>query len=257
VHQETSVILSNREILPGIFKLTINYGGPLEDCRPGQFFMIKVGQGQAHLLRRPISLHQAADGQLHFLFAVVGEGTRWLAGRKPGEDLDILGPAGNGFSLTAGERNLLLVAGGMGIAPCYFLADQALWQGCRVKLLAGARSDEQLLPADYFPAGVEYLVATEDGSRGEKGLVTGLLSRHSAWADHIFICGPLPMFKAIAKNAATLLAGKPTDVSLEVRMGCGMGLCYSCTVKTARGLEKVCQDGPVFNIRDVDWAWLK
>ena len=92
---------------------------------------------------------------------------------------------------------------------------------------------------------------------GRKGFVTTLLEEHSGWADQIFICGPPPMYRAILNNSASLLSNKPTQVSLEVRMGCGMGRCYSCTIKTQHGLKQVCKDGPVFFVNDVDWDFLE
>jgi dihydroorotate dehydrogenase electron transfer subunit len=257
LYRDLAPIITNQEVMPGVFLLKLKSARIASDAGPGQFVMIKSDSGQERLLRRPISLHNVIDNELHLLYAVIGEGTRWLSQQPSGGKLDILGPSGNGFTIDAGARNLVLAAGGMGIAPFKFLAARAVSQGRRVKLLVGAKTASLLLPTVALPAGIEYLTATEDGSQGEKGLVTGLIQEHSAWADQIFICGPLPMYRAIVKNAVNLLNGKPTQVSLEVRMGCGMGICYSCTVKTTRGLKKVCQDGPVFDIGEVDWEWLK
>ena len=177
--------------------------------------------------------------------------------KAQGETLDILGPAGNGFSITPDSHNILLAAGGMGIAPLVYLARQSIQKGLAVKLLAGAKTAQMLLPLSLIPEKVEYLTATEDGSQGQKGLVTALLERQANWADQIFICGPLPMYLAIEKNKKNLLSQKPTQVSLEVRMGCGMGICYSCTIKTSQGLKQACKDGPVFNLDEVDWSYLK
>jgi dihydroorotate dehydrogenase electron transfer subunit len=224
---------------------------------PGQFVMISADNTGSRLLKRPISIHRVQGDQLHLLFAAVGAGTNWLAQRLPGDKLDILGPLGNSFTLPSGSGNLLLAAGGMGIAPLVFLADKAVSQGISVRLLAGAKTAGLLLDRTVLSPNIEYLTVTEDGTQGERGLITGLLQQQAQWADRICICGPLPMYKAIAREAESLLGGKPTQVSLEVRMGCGIGICYSCTVRTSHGLKQVCKDGPVFDMTEIDWAFLK
>jgi dihydroorotate dehydrogenase electron transfer subunit len=257
LYQELVPVISNHEIMPGVFLLKLQSASLAASAIPGQFVMISADSGQERLLRRPISLFNVINDELHFLFAVIGNGTAWLSKRAVGERLDILGPAGHGFSISPQSHNLLLVAGGMGIAPLFFLATQSIQKGFSTKILAGAKTAGLLLPSRSLPAGVEYLTATEDGSQGEKGFLTGLLRAHSAWADQIFICGPQPMYQSIVKNTSELLSQKPTQVSLEVRMGCGMGICYSCTIKTRQGLKQVCKDGPVFDLRDVDWDYLK
>jgi len=257
VYQEITPIVFNKEVLPGIFHMKVESPQMAAEALPGQYVMITCDQGQERLLRRPISVHYAADGGLEFLYAVVGGGTRWLAQRKPAEKLDILGPLGRGFQISPGAHNLLMVAGGIGIAPFRYLADTALKTGKKVALLAGARTAQQVLPAARLSREVEFKVATEDGSLGHQGLVTALLPEYADKADQVFICGPSPMCKAIAANYAGLLKDKPVQVSLEVRMGCGLGFCYACTIKTIQGLKQVCKDGPVFEMRDVVWNELK
>jgi dihydroorotate dehydrogenase electron transfer subunit len=247
LYQELAPIIANQEVLPGVFRLKLKSTQMAAASKPGQFVMIRSDYGQERLLRRPISLHGIKNDELHLLFAVVGRGTEWLSQRSAGDKLDILGPAGNGFSIDPDSHNLLLAAGGMGLAPLVYLAEYQIKKGYSVKLLAGAKTGGLLLAAKSIPAGVEY----------QKGFVTSLLQKQSNWADQIFICGPLPMYQAIVKNSDILLARKPTQVSLETRMGCGMGICYSCTIKTSQGLKQVCKDGPVFNLNDVDWGYLK
>jgi dihydroorotate dehydrogenase electron transfer subunit len=129
-----------------------------------------------------------------------------------------------------------------------------------VKLLVGARTACQICPESLIPEGCDIIPITEDGTAGEVGMVTDFISRYAGWADRVFVCGPLPMFKAIANPAKEpffSLKDKPVQVSLEVRMGCGMGFCYACTIKTKQGLKQVCKDGPVFEMNDVVWAELK
>jgi dihydroorotate dehydrogenase electron transfer subunit len=256
LYQQFAQVLSNNEVLPDVFLLKVRSPEIAAEAKPGQFVMISADDSGTRLLRRPISLHNVVNDELHFLFAVVGEGTRWLSQRIKGQTLDLLGPAGNGFSLSPQTHNLLLVAGGMGIAPLVYLASSALNQGFPVKLAAGSKTASLLLPDKSIPQGVKYLTATEDGSQGEKGFITPILQSNAAWADQIFICGPLPMYQTIHKQAQKLLCGKPTQASLEVRMGCGMGICYSCTIRTSNGLKQVCKDGPVFDFYSVDWSYL-
>ncbi|MCK4722894.1 MAG: dihydroorotate dehydrogenase electron transfer subunit, partial [Dehalococcoidia bacterium] len=168
-------------------------------ARPGQF--VTVGCGQELTLRRPLSIHQVANSrQLHLLFGIVGKGTSWLSDRQEGETLDLLGPLGNGFSIEPASRNLLLVAGGIGIAPLAFLARQALSEGKSVTLLLGARTDAGLYPQRLLPGGIETVVATEDGSTGTKGMITDILPDFVDWADQIYACGPLAMYQTIATN---------------------------------------------------------
>ncbi|HSW58032.1 MAG TPA: dihydroorotate dehydrogenase electron transfer subunit [Dehalococcoidales bacterium] len=243
--------------MPGVFLLKVQSSKIAAVSKPGQFVMIATDFGQERLLRRPVSLHRVEGDQLHFLLAVVGSGTDWLSRRKTGERLDILGPAGNGFIVNGNSRRLLLVAGGMGIAPLVYLADMAVRNGLAVRLLAGSKSSEWLIPSDSISPGVEYQTATEDGSQGYHGFITSLLEKNTPWADQIFLCGPQPMYQAIVEKADIWLAAKPTQVSLEVRMGCAMGICYSCTIKTLNGLKQVCQDGPVFDFSLVKWDELR
>lgn len=221
-------------------------------ARPGQF--VTVSCGQELTLRRPLSIHQVANsGQLQLLFGIVGRGTSWLSARQQGETLDLLGPLGNGFSIEPASRNLLLVAGGIGIAPVAFLAQQALSEGKSVTLLLGAGTDAGLYPRRLLPGGIETIVATEDGSSGTKGMITDILPDYVDWADQIYACGPLVMYQTIATNNQQRRVRKPVQISLEVRMGCGLGACYGCGIRTRRGMKQVCLDGPVFNLDEIIW----
>ncbi len=215
--------------------------------------MVRCGESLDPLLRRPLSIHRLAPSpsptQLALLFSVVGRGTQWLAHRKEGEMLDLLGPLGNGFSIHAKSQNLLLVAGGMGIAPLVFLAERAIAEGRSVTLILGAETKAKLYPKDLLPAGVETIITTEDGSHGRKGMVTELLPDLAGHADQLFACGPASMYRAMMDLKE--LKGKSIQVSLEVRMGCGLGACLGCGMETKRGFKLVCKDGPVFELEDV------
>jgi dihydroorotate dehydrogenase electron transfer subunit len=255
--QELAPIISNREVMPGVHLIWVESPNLASSVRPGQFIMVLCDCGTRRLLRRPISVFQTGTKSLAFLFAAVGGGTEWLAQRQGEEKIDLLGPLGNGFSVKPETHNLLLVAGGMGIAPLNFLASRALQGDLKVKLLAGARTACQICPEPLLPEGIDIITATEDGTAGESGLITKLLPEYAGWAEQVFLCGPLPMFKAIANDYLGYFKNKPVQVSLEVRMGCGMGFCYACTIRTRQGLKQVCKDGPIFDINDVVWDELR
>lgn len=216
---------------------------------PGQFFMVGCGEGV--FLRRPLSVHRTAPSRLAFLFQVVGRGTAWLSRRKPGEALDLLGPLGRGFQLDSKAKRVLLVAGGMGVAPLAFLAQRAMEKGLEATLLLGARTKDRLYPPELFPRGLKTVIATEDGSSGQRGLATDLLPQLLAEADQVFACGPVDMLKSLARM--TELKDKPVQVSLELRLGCGFGVCLGCSVPTGNGNRLVCHDGPVLSLGDVRW----
>ena len=221
---------------------------------PGQFVHIKCGEGL--LLRRPISVCScmAAEPEdtLTIVFEIRGEGTEWLAQREEGEYLDVLGMLGHGFSVEADGR-YLLVGGGIGIPPMYGCAQAA--EGRSVAVLGGRSADKVILK-DYFEeACSEVLVATDDGSLGHHGFVDALV-RETLAKDKSFTavlaCGPKPMLKSVAKAAAEY--GVPCQVSMEERMGCGVGACLVCACDMADGTRKhVCKNGPVFMAEEVDW----
>ena len=243
-------VISNTEVMPGVYLIWLEFPQIATEAQPGQFVMVRCGQET--LLRRPLSIHQLAEAtKLAFLFTVVGKGTHWLSQRQAGDNIDLLGPLGRGFSIHPASRNLLLVAGGIGIAPLCFLAQEALKQGCSVRLLLGAPTASQLYPKHLLPADAKLITTTEDGTAGRKGIVTDLLPDFASWADQIFACGPTSMYRAMAEQK--LLRAKSPQISLEIRMGCGRGVCYGCTVKTKSGLKQVCTDGPVFDLADIIW----
>lgn len=247
--QSLASLTSNSEVMPGVYLIWLESPEIASTANPGQFVMVRCGNEL--LLRRPLSIHQVdkTRSRLALLFAVVGKGTSWLSQRQAGDSIDVFGPLGNGFSVRPNSKNLLLVAGGMGIAPLCFLAQEASKQGCSIKLLLGGRTAVQLYPGDLLPSGIDTIYATEDATFGRRGRVTVLVPDYFDWADQVFACGPLLMYRNLAENFPQLK--KPVQVSLEMRMGCGLGVCYGCTIKTRSGLKQVCQDGPVFNLSDI------
>jgi dihydroorotate dehydrogenase electron transfer subunit len=270
VKQALCTITSNVEVMPGIYLMWIEAPYIARSVQPGQFITVRCGD---FTLRRPLSIHRVSGGgEIALLFKVAGKGTLWLSQRQTGDKIDILGPLGNGFSIEPGAKNLLLVAGGIGIAPLVFLMQHASSQH-QMTLIHGASTAAQLYPfsslalthgpspfeevgegkreerskLQSLPNGVQFIPVTEDGSMGKKGMATDILPDSLDWADQVYACGPVDMYKAIA-----LIAPK-CQVSLEVRMGCGFGACYGCTINTKNGLKQVCRDGPVFELDDIIW----
>jgi dihydroorotate dehydrogenase electron transfer subunit len=246
-------IISNEELSPGRFLLGAHAPEIAEAALPGQYVMVRCGEGWEMPLRRPLSVHRVtSDGRLALLFAVVGRGTEWIAQRMEGDPLDLLGPLGNGFELRPDARNLLLVAGGIGIAPLVALAEYAVERERTVTLLIGDRTSACVYPGRLLPGGVSTVVATEDGSAGERGMATDLLPGLAREADQVFACGPLPMYRSMAGMQGEG-GGRSTQVLLEVVLGCGVGACLGCTVQTRQGQRLVCRDGPVFELGDILW----
>jgi dihydroorotate dehydrogenase electron transfer subunit len=240
----------------GVYLIWLDCPPIASPARPGQFVMVRCGEGLEFQLRRPLSIHQLDGKRFALLFNVVGRGTRWLSQRQAGDSLDLLGPLGNGYSINPGSHNLLLVAGGIGIAPLVFLAQQALNRGCLATLLLGAPTASQLYPQYLLPPEVKLITTTEDGTEGKKGMITDLLPDFIGGADQIFACGPISMYQTMAAQKQKFPITKPVHISLEVRMGCGLGVCYGCTVKTKNGLKQVCKDGPIFDLGDIIWEEL-
>ena len=250
--QVLAPIISNNEVTPETHLIWLESPQVASEAKPGQFVMVRCGENAEYPLRRPLSIHQLSNNKLSFLFTVVGKGTYWLSQRQAGDNIDLLGPLGNGYSIHPASHHLLLVAGGIGIAPLGFLAQKALNQGCSVTLLLGAPTATQLYPRHFLPDEAEIIIATDDGTTGKKGMITNLLPNFTGYADQIFACGPIAMYQTMSLNKQRL-KGKSVQISLEVRMGCGRGVCYGCTVRTKNGLKQVCKDGPIFDLDDILW----
>ncbi len=247
--QSLAPIITIKEVTPGVYLTWLECPPIAAAARPGQFVMVGCGEGT--LLRRPLSIHQV-DGnkaRLALLFATVGRGTQWLSQRKTGDLVDLLGPCGNSFVARSGVRNLLMLGGGVGVAPLVFWADAATREGYRVRLFEGAGTVGELCSAALPLRHVKCEATTLDGSAGRQGLVTDIIPGLASWADQVFACGPAAMYRTMAQMPE--LRGKPVQVSLEARMACGFGVCYGCTIKTRRGLRQVCSDGPVFELDDL------
>lgn len=256
---ETAKVLKNSKIAPEHCRLTLKAPKIAKEAIPGQFVMVKGWTSTDPLLRRPISFNRInkKKGTIELLFRVIGKGTQILAKLETGDELDLVGPLGNGFEEFAVKKNAILVGGGAGIAPLLALAESIISKDVKVYALIGANSKESvLIKKDFAELGCKVLVSTDNGSAGKKGKATDLLvdllkSGLSLYATQAFACGPRPMIKTLME-----IAGKfkvPVQVSLEEWMACGIGACFGCTVKTRKGNKKVCSDGPVFNIEEIAW----
>ncbi|MDP6607009.1 MAG: dihydroorotate dehydrogenase electron transfer subunit [Dehalococcoidia bacterium] len=227
-----------------------------QNATPGQFVMTYVGEHDDPLLGRAFSFHRFRDGaagrEFAVLFDVVGRGTGWLSRRTPGDSVRFIGPLGKGYQPRSGVQRMLLVGGGIGCAPLVWLAETLVEQGREVTLVLGGRGEQQVYPARLLPPAVEVIVTTDDGSAGERGLVTEPFERLLPWCDQAFACGPNPMFEALHGVLRRSALNKPVQALVEAPMACGMGICYSCAVFPARGgVKLVCRDGPMFDLRDL------
>lgn len=227
--------------------------------RPGQFVNVLSRDALSldPLLRRPYSFFRVdpAGDTMTLLVRPFGRGSQWLASRGVGETLDIMGPLGNHFDVSTRSDRLLMVGGGVGIAPLVHLSHEALARGQSVTLLMGASTGETLLSAAQLPAEVEYVVATDDGSQGHKGFVTDLVSNYLQWADQVFACGPDPMLRSLSNVIRLNRVGRrpSVHVSVERSMACGVGACLGCVIDTRHGMQTSCVTGPVFPVEEIIW----
>jgi dihydroorotate dehydrogenase electron transfer subunit len=248
-------ITANKRLKDNYWHLEFVSGSIAKLACPGQFVNIKVGESIEPLLRRPISIHRIDGAKVKLFYEVLGKGTQLLANRKPGEFLDIIGPLGNGFDYpksAKSKKQIILVAGGMGVAPLVFLAQKI--KSNKTLVLIGAKAKKQILCGEEFKKlGVQVKFATDDGSLGFSGKVTDLLKTVLAGSatSEIFSCGPKPMLQAVAQIANANNLG--SQLSLEEHMACGIGACLGCVVATKSGYKRVCQDGPVFSGAELIW----
>lgn len=244
-------VIETCDIAYGMKRMALRAPEIALEARPGQFVMVGTGCPGA-ILRRPLGVSgvERKAGLVVLRFAVAGKGTAWLAERRPGDELQVSGPFGRGF--TVGKGRHLLVGGGTGIAPLLFLKDEISQAGGTAVMVAGARDRACLMESDMLISSC--VIATEDGSLGEAGFVTGPVEKlmRDGKFDSVSACGPVPMLRAVRDLAAT--AGLPLEVSLESHMGCGTGACNGCTCKESEKdgrWMKVCKDGPVFQAGEV------
>ena len=256
-------VVENQHLTERLFllKLTPADGSRMQETRPGQFVEVRVDQEPKVFLRRPISIHRVlkAENQLWLLVQKAGNGTNRMSELKTGDLQNIVYPLGNGY--TPSQGNVLLVGGGVGIAPLLETGAVLKEQGAKVTYLLGARSATDLVELDLYKAIGEVLVTTEDGTTIEgldcqKGFVTNHSRLQPGVFDAIRVCGPGPMMKALARTVGGWEEMKQPhrcEVSLENKMACGLGVCLCCVEDTKDGHRCVCSDGPVFDVHDLKW----
>lgn len=218
---------------------------------PGQFINIKAAEGTDPLLRRPFSIFDADGENVSIVVRVIGKGTELISEMQPGE-VNVVGPSGTGFTMETG-KNVLLVGGGVGNAPLFYLMKALKEKGNTVTYIYCARSKNFVFEKEkYQGLADEFILTTDDGSDGIKGFATAVMADKISMKgyDRIYSCGPDPMMEKVVKLADS---DTPVEVSVENYFGCGVGLCVGCTVDTLTGYRRACVDGPVFDGRIILW----
>ena len=259
--EQTVTIISNERDTDLYFRVVVRAPQIAPLVQPGQFAHVRILPMRDALLRRPFSIYQIADDTFSILYKSVGKGTAVLSRMRAGEELSVIGPLGRGFTAPQpGGKTPLLVAGGYGMAALYLLAQRSPQKG--IVFVGGRRRADILCEKDFAALGWEVRVATEDGSHGEKGLVTqpllAELGRGMA-GRKLFACGPTPMLKAVGRIAEEF--NLPAELSMDEHMCCGVGVCLTCVIPIKSGdsweYQRTCTDGPVFDARQVAWEMAK
>ncbi len=243
-------LIRKTEIAGGIFDFVIECDEIAAQAQCGQFLHINCGENT--FLRRPISICDAENGEVRFIFEVKGEGTEALARKKTGGIIDVMGPLGHGFEIGDSIKSPVIIGGGIGVFPLYKLAKELK----NAKVFLGFRSKDRVVMEKEFEAASDMtIVGTDDGSYGYSGYIASAMERYLGFneCDMIYSCGPTPMLKAVKKIAED--RGIPCQLSLEQRMGCGIGACLVCACETnnsgADKYRKVCRNGPVLYSEEV------
>ena len=255
---ESALVISNNQVSSHMFEMELAGPQIVPFCEPGQFVHLRVNSLNDPLLRRPISLYDVDKnhGSITLLYKVVGTGTAALARTRAGEYVDVMGPLGRPFGFPPSGQCAVLVGGGAGIAPLLYLARRLQEKDCSVKVLYGTQSSSDLVALNRFrQLGVQTVAATLDGEADYQGFVTDLLYERLSGQEieYLYTCGPEPMMAKVAEYARQ--NGLNGEVSLEEHMACGVGACLGCARKlkdSDKGYVKVCKDGPVFGLHEVE-----
>jgi len=241
-------IKSNKPVAQNTYEMVLINDFISETAVPGQFLHIAIPN---FTLRRPLSIAtvNSKENSVTIVYKVVGAGTKSLSTYQVGQTLQVMGPNGNGFNTNVEHgKTVLLIGGGVGIPPLHFLGQQLKTQGVTVKSILGFQSKDDIFYEQSFKSFSETIVVTDDGSYGKQGRVTDVIDEIDSF-DTYYTCGPLPMIQAVTEQ----LANYEGYISLEERMGCGIGACYACVIPTKIGIgyRKICEDGPVFAAQEV------
>ncbi|MBV9277789.1 MAG: dihydroorotate dehydrogenase electron transfer subunit [Candidatus Eremiobacteraeota bacterium] len=266
----TASVLDRTELAPGVVVIGLHAPQLVAVTRPGHFVMMIPPSGERAAVA--LGVYEAESERASFMILICGSRTRELAEVGPGETLSFFGPLGNGFYLDRGQKNVAIVAGGVGIASVLLAAQRLIAGGARVRLYYGARTKSLLVDAAKFEAvGCAVHCATDNGSAGHKGFVTDLLAQTDDVPDLVLACGPSPMLHAVGKVAAQMKVR--AQLSLEETFACGVGACWGCVVPIDRGSDqaprfpmlstdgvrsdpvyaRICKEGPVFWAHELRW----
>lgn len=260
---ERTRIISNTCVGPNLYVMTLKSPIISQAIEPGQFVHMKIPRMEAHILRRPFSVYarDTAQGTLEILYQVVGFGSDHMTSLAPDEEVELIGAIGNTWQVPEGAKRALLVAGGVGAAPLFLLAEQLHLKGIHVDVVLGAQTEQALVCRFRYETllSAHPRCSTDDGTFGREGFCTSLVAEALAEAasagdayDYLAVCGPEPLMKIVAGMAAE--ADVLCQLSMERRMACGVGACLSCVVNTVAGKKRACVDGPVFNAKEVVWS---
>lgn len=255
-NQVFAELVKKEKLLDGLYKFSVDAKEIVDSSKPGNFIEIRINENLDPFLRRPISIYNLdkEKGILEFIFQVKGKGTELLAKKKEGDKIDIIGPLGNGTFKFEEYKNIAVIGGGIGIFPLYELSKQAKNAGKEVYTYLGFRNiDLVTLEEEFDKVSATLTITTDDGSYKNSGFAINYLENdlEKNNIDCIYACGPLPMLKAVKKLAEE--KNIPCQISLEEKMGCGLGVCLGCAVRTATSTEDnpqylhVCKAGPVFD----------
>ena len=254
-------LINKQELIPGIFKFSVQADEIVKESKPGNFIEIRVNDDIEPFLRRPISIYNMdrKNGILEFIFQEKGKGTKILSNRVVGDLIDIIGPLGYGTFKYSNYENIAIIGGGIGVFPLYELAKNAKNDNKNVTTYLGFRNkDFVVLENEFNNVSNNLVLTTDDGSYANKGFAIDFLKNdiENGKVDCIFACGPLPMLKAVRQLAID--KNIPCQISLEEKMACGLGVCLGCAVKTSASSPEnpeywhVCKAGPVFQAKDVE-----
>ena len=256
-----SKLVKKEYLKSDIVRFKVETKSIVERAKPGNFIEIRVSETTVPFLRRPISIYNLNkdEGTLEFIFQIKGEGTKLLSKKEEGDLIDIIGPLGMGTFKINNYEKIAVIGGGIGVFPLYELSKEAKKEKREVSIYLGFRNkDYVVLEQEFKDVSDKLIITTDDGSYGIKGFAINELEKDlkNKKIDCIYACGPLPMLRAVKKLA--MEKNIPCQISLEERMGCGIGVCLGCAVKTARSSDEnpqyfhVCKGGPVFQAKDVD-----
>lgn len=235
-------VISNYTLTESVYRMDLS-GDVSGVINPGQFVNIKI---EGLYLRRPISVCDLRDNILTLIYKVVGRGTHEMSRMRYGEEVDVLCGLGNGYDLSHAGDAPLLIGGGVGVPPLYYLSRKLISEGKRVKVILGFNTSHEIFFENEFrELGCDVIVVTVDGSAGIKGFVTEAITPGYSY---FYTCGPEPMLKAVYEKTVT-----SGQFSFEERMGCGFGACMGCTCKTVTGYKRICRDGPVLEKEEILW----